>query len=337
MTIPYRTQRVLKRILVALAVIAVVLAVACACWFLWVQRYLVYTADGKVKLDFDLPPMGSGQLAIPPDDVDIPIRFDQQDEMVGGTTELIQMQGYYVELTDLQDVDTVISQIQALPAETAVMVDVKGMKGDFYYSSTVSSKRNSSINPEKMDELIAYLKRTGRYAIARIPALKDYDYGLNHVPDGVHHSSGGYLYMDDDGCYWLHPASQGTLSYLTQIIMELKGLGFDEVVLDDFQFPETTKILVNGNKAELLTNAAKALMSACATDQFAVSFVKSADFTMPEGRTRMYVEGMDALQAAAFAPSSGVPDTAVNLVFLTELHDTRFDVYSVMRPLSGAH
>lgn len=337
MTIPYRTQRVLKRILVALAVIAVVLAVACACWFLWVQRYLVYTADGKVKLDFDLPPMGSGQLAIPPDDVDIPIRFDQQDEMVGGTTELIQMQGYYVELTDLQDVDTVISQIQALPAETAVMVDVKGMKGDFYYSSTVSSKRNSSINPEKMDELIAYLKRTGRYAIARIPALKDYDYGLNHVPDGVHHSSGGYLYMDDDGCYWLHPASQGTLSYLTQIIMELKGLGFDEVVLDDFQFPETTKILVNGNKAELLTNAAKALMSACATDQFAVSFVKSADFTIPEGRTRMYVEGMDALQAAAFAPSSGVPDTAVNLVFLTELHDTRFDVYSVMRPLSGAH
>ena len=337
MTIPYRTQRVLKRILGVLAVLAVVLAVACACWFLWVQRYVVYTADGKVKLDFDLPPMGSGQLAVPPEDPDIPIRLDQNDEMIGGSTELAQMIGYYVELTDLQNVDNVIAQIQALPAETAVMVDVKGIKGDFYYSSTISSKRNSSINPEKMDELIGYLQRTGRYAIARIPALRDYDYGLNHVPDGVHHSSGGYLYMDDDGCYWLHPASQGTLSYLTQIIMELKGLGFDEVVLDDFQFPETTSILVNGNKDELLTNAAKILLSACATDRFALSFVKTAEFTMPEGRTRMYVEGMDALQASTFAPTSGVPDTAVNLVFLTELHDTRFDVYSVMRPLSGAH
>ena len=337
MTIPYRTQRVLKRILGVLAVVAVVLAVVCACWFLWVQRYIVYTADGKVKLDFDLPPMDSGHLATPPENADVPIRFDRNDEMAGTITELVQMQGYYVELTDLQDVDAVISQIQALPAEIAVMVDVKGVKGDFYYTSAVSSKRNSSINPEKMDELIAYLKRTGRYAIARIPALKDYDYGLNHVPDGVHHSSGGYLYMDDDGCYWLHPASQGTMSYLTQIIMELKSLGFDEVVLDDFCFPETTKILVNGKKEEILTNAAKVLLTACATDKFAVSFVKSADFTMPEGRTRMYVEGMDALQAAAFAPSSGVPDTAVNLVFLTELHDTRFDVYSVMRPLSGAH
>jgi hypothetical protein len=327
---------VLKRILGVLAVIAVVLAVVSACWFLWVQRYIVYTADGKVRLDFDLPPMSGGQLAVPPEKQDIPIRFDQEDQMTG-STELTQMLGYYVELTDLQDVDKVISQIQALPPETAVMVDVKGIKGDFYYSSAISSKRNSSIDAEKMDELISYLKRTNRYAIARIPALRDYDYGLNHVPDGVHHSSGGYLYMDDDGCYWLHPASQGTMSYLTQIIMELKGLGFDEVVLDDFQFPETTKIWVNGDKAELLSNAAKVLMSACATDRFAVSFMKTAEFTMPEGRTRMYVEGMDALQAANFATTSGVADTAINLVFLTELHDTRFDVFSVMRPLSGAH
>jgi hypothetical protein len=143
--------------------------------------------------------------------------------------------------------------------------------------------------------------------------------------------------MDDDGCYWLHPGSQGTLSYLTQIIMELKSLGFDEVVLDDFCFPETTSIMVNGDKAQLLTKAASVLLSACATDRFAISFVKTADFTMPTGRTRMYVEGMDAIQAGDFAPNSGVADTAINLVFLTELHDTRFDVYSVMRPLSGAH
>ena len=337
MTIPYRTQRVLKRILLALLALLVVLAVACACWFLWVQRYIVYTADGKVRLDFDLPPIAGGQAAVPPENADVPIRFDENDQSANKNAELTQMLGYYVERADLQDIDTVISQISVLPPETAVMVDVKGIKGDFYYSSNISTKRNSSIDAGKMDELISYLQRSGRYAIARLPALRDYDYGLNHVPDGVHHSSGGYLYMDDDGCYWLHPGSQGTLSYLTQIITELKGLGFDEVVLEDFQFPETTKILVNGEKADYLTNAAKVLLSACATDRFALSFVKSADFTMPEGRTRLYVEGMDALQAAAFAATAGVPDTAINLVFLTELHDTRFDVYSVMRPLSGAH
>jgi hypothetical protein len=242
-----------------------------------------------------------------------------------------------VERTDLQDIDAVISQIQALPAETAVMVDVKGIKGDFYYSSAVSSKRNSSIDTGKMDELIAYLKRTGRYAIARIPALRDYDYGLNHVPDGVHHSSGAYLHMDEQGCYWLNPGSEGTLAYLTRIILELKARGFDEVVLEDFCFPQSEAILVNGDKSQLLTNAANVLMTACATDRFAVSFLKTEEFTMPNGRTRLYLTGLDAVQAEEAAQNSGIADTAVNLVFLTELHDTRFDAFGVLRPLSAAH
>ncbi len=336
MTIPYRTKMVLKRILTVLLVVLVVLAAIWVCWLLWVQRYIVYTADGKVKLDFDLPPITAGQQAVPPEKQDIPIRFDQNDEMLGSATELAQMEGYYVELTELQDIPALKAQITKLPTGTPVMVDVKNIKGAFFYSSAVGATRDSQINTEQFDDLIATIKRCGHYAIAKFPALRDYTYGLNNVPDGVHHSSGQYLYMDDDGCYWLHPASQGTLSYLTQIIMELKNLGFDEVVLEDFCFPETTKILVNGDKAELLTRAANVLLSACATDRFAVSFVRTAPFTMPEGRSRLYLTGMDAAQAAAAAQTSGVSDTAVKLVFLTELHDTRFNVYSVLRPLSGA-
>lgn len=337
MTIPYRTQRVLKRIALIVLTVAVLLAAIWVCWLLWVQRYIVYSADGSARLDFDLPPIGTGELASRPDAPDIPIRFDQNDEILGAATELTQLTGYYVELNQLQNIPAVKAQIQALPAGTAVMVDVKSIQGAFYYSSAVGSARSSQINTEQFDDLIATLKRSNIYAIARLPALRDYTYGLNHVPDGVHHSSGGYLYMDDDGCYWLHPGSEGTLSYLTQIIMELKNLGFDEVVLEDFCFPETTSILVNGDKAELLTRAAGVLLSACATDSFGVSFVKSAEFTMPEGRSRMYLEGLDAMQAASAAQNSGIADTAVKLVFLTELHDTRFDAYSVMRPLSGAH
>ena len=337
MTIPYRTQRVIKRILMTLLVIAVVMAAIGACFFLWVQRYVVYTADGGVRLDFDLLPLTGGELAVPPEKNDISINFDADNEMVGGSTELAQFSGYYVEPEALQDLATVKSQIQALPAGTAVMIDVKSIQGAFYYSSKVGSKRSNSVNALQMDELIRYLQSRGMYAIARIPALRDYNYGLNNVPDGVHHSSGGYLHMDDSGCYWLHPGSQGTLNYLTQIIMELKNLGFDEVVLDDFRFPESTAIMVNGDKTEYLTNAAKVLVSACATDRFAVSFVKSAEFTMPEGRSRLYLTGLDASQAADAAENSGVSDPAVKLVFLTELHDTRFEVYSVMRPLSGAH
>ena len=337
MTMPYRTQRMLKRILIALIALAVILGTVWACWLLWVQRHIVYTADGHVRLDFNLPPITMGQPAVPPEATDVTIHFDQNDEMLGKAEELKQMVGYYVELSELQDIESVKKQIQALPAGTPVMVDVKNIKGAFYYSSAVSPLRAENINTEAFDELIAHIKRCGMYAIARFPALRDYNYGLNHVPDGVHHSSGGYLYMDDDGCYWLHPASEGTLSYLTQIIMELKGLGFDEVVLEDFCFPQNTaSIRTDGDRATHLSNAAKILLQACATDRFAVSFVKTENFTVPEGRSRLYVTGTDAAGAANAAANSGIADTAVKLVFLTELHDTRFNVYSVLRPLSGA-
>ena len=337
MSIPYRAQRAIKRIFTAVLVTAILMAAGTACWLIWIQRYIVYTADGGAKLDFNLPPLKPGESAVAPEKWDISINYDKSDEIVDVSTELTQMAGYYVEPDALKDLATVKAQIEALPAGTPVLVDVKNISGYFYYSSSVSSARSKQVDIAAMDDLIAFLKRSNVYAIARFPALRDYTYGLNHVSDGVHHESGRYLYLDESRCYWLHPGSQGTLSYLTQIILELKSLGCDEVVLDDFRFPEATNILVKGDKAELLTNAANTLVSACATDRFAISFVKSSPFTPPSGRSRIYLSGMDASQAANAAQNSGVANPVVNLVFLTEIHDTRFDAYSVLRPLSGAH
>jgi hypothetical protein len=50
----------------------------------------------------------------------------------------------------------------------------------------------------------------------------------------------------------------------------------------------------------------------------------------------VYVTGADALGAQTIAENSGVTDPTVDLVFITDLYDTRFDEYSVLRPLSFA-
>ena len=65
------------------------------------------------------------------------------------------MLGYYVDAEALKDIDGVKTQIAALEPGTSVMVDVKGIYGDFYYSSSVGEKRSTKIDPAKMDELIA--------------------------------------------------------------------------------------------------------------------------------------------------------------------------------------
>lgn len=347
MTIPYRTQRVLKRIAVILLILLAALVVVGLCWLLWVQRYIVYTADGKAKLDFNLPPVAQGNPAVPPETEEVSIRYESGEEQIVISTELVRLEGYYIELSDLRDIPALQEQILKLPAGTPVMLDVKNTYDGFYYSSTVRSSRSSQVDTAKMDELIAWLNKQNIYTIARLPALRFgaatmYDFtapGSDQIPNSVLHSSGGYSFPDTQNSltyYWLHPGKPETVSYLTQVITELRNLGFDEVVLEDFCFPTSPNILLTGDKAAFLTTTAATLLKACATDKFALSFVGTSPFTMPEGRSRLYLTGLDASEAAAAAQSSGIADTEAKLVFLTELHDTRFNVYSVLRPISGA-
>lgn len=339
MNIPYRTRQVLKRIAVVLLVLLLAAALVWACWLVWLSRYIVYTRDDGAILGTDSVENIEGQLAVPPEDSEtVSIYYNEGDNAINTSTELLQMVGYYATAEDLRGgVDTVRSQIHSLENDVPVMLDVKSISGSFFYSSSVSDSRESSVDTAAMDELIAYLKKTNRYAIARVPALRDRNYGLNHVSDGVFHSSRQYLYMDDDSCYWLNPASQGTVTYLVQIVTELKELGFDEVVFTDFSFPATDKIYFDGDKSKAIADTAAMLVSTCASNNFAVSFVGGADFALPEGRSRLYVESAVAAEAAGVAQQTGLSDPAIRLVFLTEVHDTRFDAYSVLRPLSSAH
>lgn len=336
MMLPYRARCALRRTGMVLLSLVFLALLFFACWLIWLGRYVVYTKDG-VRLDFSLPEkVAVGEPAKPTEPEEtVPIIYG--DELMQESTELSQLNGYYVDTNALQkDISAVKAQIQALPSGTPVMLDVKSIYGRFYYSSSVSEFRPDSIDIAAMDELIQYLCSSDKYVIARVPALRDYLYGLNNVSEGLP-VAGGYLWMDSDGCYWLNPARSGTLTYLVQIANELKGLGFDEVVFSDFCFPKTDKIVFAQDKEAALSTTAKTLVTTCATDRFAVSFVSDTVFTVPEGRCRLYIENAEPANAGNVAQQTGLPDPAIRVVFLTELHDTRFNDYSVLRPLSAAH
>ena len=336
--IPYRTRQTIKRVALAALAVLLIVAVLLTVWFVWLKRYVVYTQDGA-KLDFSLGAFAPGQVAVEPEQKEtVSIYYNEGDNAVDTSTELTQMTGYYIEAEALkEDISAVMAQVQQLSAGTPVMVDVKTIYDSFYYSSNVCDQRVSAVDTQQMDALIAQLNSKDVYAIARLPALRDYYYGLHHVPDGLP-LPGGYLWMDDDSCYWLDPTSEGTVTYLVQIVTELKNLGFDEVVFYDFRFPDTQSIVFEADRDEALKTTAETLVKTCANDRFAVSFVGSdAAFPLPEGRSRLYLENAVAADAASIAAQTGLPDPQIRLVFLTENHDTRFDAYSVLRPLSAAH
>lgn len=112
------------------------------------------------------------------------------------------------------------------------------------------------------------------------------------------------------------------------------------MVFTDYYFPATDKIVFKSDKSQALTDTARILVNAYSTDAFAVSFTRTqgaTGFTLPEGRSRMYMEGVAAADAVTAAESSGVTDTAVKVVFMADVHDTRYDQFGVLRPLDEAH
>jgi len=335
MNIPYRTQRTLKRIAIVLLVVTLVAVLVWLCWLLWLNRFVIYTRDGA-KLDLNNSSENiSGELAVPPVEEEIPIYYNEGDDAVETGTDLTQIIGYYIDTAALQgDLDTIKSQIRSLPAGTPVLMEVKNSFGSLYYSSKASPYVDEAMNPEQIDELIQLMNNCKLYTIAWMPALRDYSYGLEHVECGLP-TAGGYLWADEDYRYWLNPGNTGTLAYLISIANELKELGFNEVVFGDFRIPETDSIVFNGDKAQTLADAAQTLVKSCASSSFAVSFESSEGFALPAGRSRLYVKNAVAIDADSIAESAGVEDTAVNLVFVTDLYDTRFDVYSVLRPIAS--
>ena len=339
MNISFRTRQRLKRGALITLVTVLILGLLGSLWFIWLKRKVVYTRDEGAVIDMNLSDeFAPGSSPAPVETTPVTIYYNEGANAINTATELTQIIGYYADESALADgVDVVLEQVKSLPASTPIMLDVKNAKGAFFYSSSICASRPSNIDTAGMDELIGYLNDNHYYAIARLPALRDYEYGLNHVSDGLP-TSGGYLWADDDYCYWLDPTSQGTITYLISIVSELKALGFDEVVFDNFYFPETDQIVFEGDKDQAIADAANTLVTAGSTENFTVSFVGQTPlFPLPAGRSRLYLVGPSAAQAETLAQQTGIEDTAVRLVFMTEVHDTRFDVYSVLRPLEAAH
>ncbi len=342
MNLSYRARRNLRRLGVTALVVVIAAVVLWLCWIIWVGRYIVYTPTGA-KLDFSLSRLfPTGEVAAPPTTGEtFPVVY--KDPGVEETVPVEKdkpISGYYIDFEELKtDIPGLRKKLAALPAGTAVLLDVKNTKGFFHYSTSVGSTNSKDVDTAEMDELISYLTGGSFHVIARLPAFRDWEFGLNNVPCGLPRKGGnGSLWMDDTNCYWLDPTKEGTLNYLTQITIELRSKGFDEVAFTDFRFPDTDKIVFNGDEYQALADAAATLVSTCATDRFCVSFYSdSPTLALPQGNARLYMENVPAADLSLIAQQLETDDPAMHLLFLTTLNDTRYDKYCVLRPLDSAH
>ena len=343
MNLTYRTKRRLYRAGLIGAILLLVVILVGFCWVIWLERYIVYTRDGA-SLNFDLVDTPSaGHLAMPPSAGEtVPIYVNEGLDAIDLNSELTQLKGYSIDGEMLQnDVAAVREMVATLPSGTAVMVELKSIWGQFNYSSAVTDATHSNrLDILQVDKLITDITSRNLYTIAVVPAFRDRYFFLksnSNTSMGLAVKRKGYLWQDSDNCYWFDPTDNDTLSWLKEIVTELKSLGFDEIVFSEFRIPETDNIVFNEDRTEAVKKAAQSLVTSCATDNFAVSFlVEDSNFTIPEGRTRLFIENVGPKNVDAVVAKLNLVTPDSKLVFMCNTNDTRYDAYGVMRPITMA-
>lgn len=334
MNIPYRTRLKMQRTGTVVLFLLTVLVLVWFCWVIWLERYVVYSREGAT-IDFSLSSQYlSGTVAQPQEnDTNIGIYYNEGEYAISTSTDLEQLNGYYVTISDLvNDYNGVKEKLTALSTGSSVMIEVKNQYGTFYYPSESSYGQSEAVDVNAFAELIEELQMRGLYLIARVPAFSDYLFGLNNITSGLP-TSEGYLWMDD-GYYWLKPTDAGTLNYLTTVAQELKDLGFNEVVFSHFEIPASSEYAYSGDIAADTVTAANTLVKNLSSDYFTVSFIVSnSAFALPEGRCRMYLENVSPSNVTLTAAQTTMTDADIRLVFIATVNDTRYDQYGVLRPL----
>lgn len=338
MKMTYRTKRKIQRIANITTVTVVTVLILWIISAVWLQRYVVYSRDGaSVDMSRQISDRPGNPAVKPEAKGGVSIYYNEGSDAIELTSEMQKINGYYISYDDLSKrMDDVWKDLDNVKAGTSVMIELKGGYGTFYYSSKLAEATPSaSVDQEQVDALITELKNRGFYVIGKFSAFRDYTFGNSHVSSGLYMLSRAGLWLDAGGCFWMNPTDPTVLNWVISITNEIKNLGFHEVMLADFAFPNSDKYIYNGDKDAALLEAQQVIMEKCQSEYFTVSFgVNNSNFALPEGRSRMYLENVDAQNAENVYNQSQILDPATRLVFVCSTNDTRFDSYSVLRPLS---
>ena len=316
----YRNKLRLRRFLIILAIVLLALVIVGLIGFSYLGRYVVYTEDGAHFSFHSQPPSApeTEQAAAP---VESPVlvtgsSIREQSILEDGSTTALQdceVKGLLVDYVTLSD-PTAVSAVDL---------------GTGAYNTLVLEMRaggSAILDTDAVRQLISRAKSAQMHLVAMMSCLNDSAYALSHTSEALA-ISGGALWMNSAGSYWLDPTNADVQNYLAGMINQLETMGFQEVILNNFSFPTTDEIVYSSDstRESMLQDAYKALENKANLDCTLGLLIKDPEsghqaFDLAE---HLYVYYSDGSSLKQYVDDH--PDTY--LVFLTSSHDTRFDDY----------
>lgn len=326
----YQAKLKLKKALKIAAIVLAVLLVLAVARFVYLGRYVVY-GEGGAHLDYGttLP------VAAPTEDSQTAGQFVLKSDAATSAEinlpavgALPRLDGTYLPLAALLEEPAVTDRVTG----NAVLADVKTGTGKFLYATALPDTEQSTMAPELGPRLTALAKTTGVTAVARLPAFRDSARALANMKDALP-ITGGALWMDESGSYWLDPGADAVREYLIDQAMELARMGFEEIVFEDFSYPLSPNIVYEGDGVTATREAARVIADALNGKNIPVSFVSRDEEIMKLSARSFVTAGEDTLVSeVARKQLALLGGGEERLVFLTNSHDTRFEQYSVLSP-----
>ena len=228
----YRGRSKLRTFLtVVIVILLVVLLLAVAAFFL-LQKYIVYTDDGRARLE--LPFLQRQEETAPP-------VSPSADDVVVVTAEPTPepreeiLRAAALPRSALYD-GTAADQVAAAGGNAA-WFDMKADDGTLGYVSSLPaaiSFGSSDANPA-LNAAITALNGGGLYTVARVSCFRDNLVPRSDMSLAIHTNAGNW--RDSGDTRWLSPANESARQYVVGVCRELAALGFDEILLDNWAFP----------------------------------------------------------------------------------------------------
>ena len=149
-----------------------------------------------------------------------------------------------VDVTTLTDDTAIRAAAQQLKAQGADygLVTLKDAAGAVYYASQVPAAAGGITDtPVDPARIAAVFREEGIIPAAQLAAFTDPVSVYTDRSLGVHYD-GTQLWLDSvsaaaGGKAWMNPMASGAVQYIGDLIEEVQGMGFEQVVLTGVQFP----------------------------------------------------------------------------------------------------
>ena len=149
-----------------------------------------------------------------------------------------------VDVSALADDASIRAAAQQLKAQGADygLVTLKTPDGSICYASQVPAAAQSiadtTVDPAR---IAAIFREEGIIPAAQLAAFKDPVSPRTDRSMAIHYGDGLWLDAQKDGNAWLNPYSAAAVEYVGDLVAEVQGMGFEQVVLTNVQFPKLSK------------------------------------------------------------------------------------------------